>query len=266
MRNLLSLGAFLLAASVATAALAGEWTFNQLKLGTTTPDALRKLYPDSRTEIPKEPARLVMHFEDDNGATGVCHFMQERLHTYTVTLPADSRGVAESGGWHGMIDAGKKAFGEPTAAEADSVIWDLEKVSFSLSRGPSRSVTVSLSHKELEEFANSWVDPHALPPAVTQTVVFGGPYYLQGFRPGITRRVKLTRGVYSLETRHEGRENFAVYFYSADDHDLVANEIGHCRTCTTIHVDDLVQEAFFVVKYADGPWEINLKKLPGVNP
>jgi hypothetical protein len=266
MRNLLPLTVLTLAASVAAHALAGDWNFDQLKLGVTTPDELRAAFPESRTEIPKGDGQIVVHFQDANGTKGVCRFVRERLYKYTVTLPAESRGVAAAGGWDEMIEAGKVTFGQPKSISADAVTWDLEKIHFNLNRRPPEFITVTLCDKKLEELTNSAAAQFPSEPTVANEVVHGGPYYLNGSRPGQTRRVKLTQGVYLLEARHEGDGNFIVYLYSPTDHELVANEIDNSRACTTIHVEEPVEEVFFIVKRAGGPWEISLKKMPGVAP
>ena len=93
--------------------------------------------------------------------------------------------------------------------------------------------------------------------------VFGGPYYLKGWRPGWTKWVTLTQGTYTMEGRHEGKGNFIVHMVSRSDKDLMFNEVGHSYDYQIVHVREPTKPVRFLVKRAGGPWEINIKRSPG---
>ena len=166
----------------------------------------------------------------------------------------------------GPTEAGKATFGPPRLMSHASVTWDLERTRINLSKRTPEFITVTVWDTKLEQLADSGLALFPAEPKVAKTVVHGGPYFLKGFRPGPTRRVQLTEGVYLLTAQHQGDGNFIAYLYTPVERELVANEIDDSYTCTTIHVDEPVEEVFFVVEHAGGPWEIKLKKMDGVAP
>ncbi len=257
--------ALAIAAALFTMPLSAAWgaesILNSLQLGETTPQELNELYPGMRTEIPKESYRRVVHFTDGRGSKGVCHFVGDRLVRYTVTLDGQSPDVVASGGWDGMVAAAESAFGTPKVV-ASARRWDLERFEFQLSREREGRIAVTLCDKSLERVLQRQVAVMQSPPTHEHRVAYGGPYHLNGFRSEVTRTVTLTRGRYRVTLEHSGHGNFIVHMYSPWSMEHVANEIGWCHVDRVISVEGEAAEYFFLVKDADGPWTIDVKKLP----
>ncbi len=248
-------------ATFSSATWGAETILSTLRLGELTPRELNELYPGARTEIPKGDQQTVVHFKDERGSKGVCHFVEDRLFRYTVTLGRQSPDVTMSGGWQGMVAAAESAFGTPQVHADDRVQWDLDRLAFSLSRGGGGGITVTLRDKRLEQVAQQQSAVMRSAPTTEQRFVYGGPYHLSGFRPEITRKVALTRGRYHIALQHSGHSNFIVYMHSPWSQDLVANEIGASYAHRVISVEGEVEECFFLVQDADGPWTIDVKKV-----
>lgn len=264
MKSFFLLIAMMLAA-LPSGVTAGDLILDQLNLGSTTPKDLERSFPGTRTEIPQGDGQTIVHFKDANGNSGVCRFVRGRLYKYTVALVETAPGVSAAGNWDEMVESGLKTLGTPKLKSDDYVAWDLQDIQFILSRRIPKCITVTLGNKQLEQLARK--DATALPavPRVTGEKIHGGPYFFKGFRPDNTRKVKLTRGIYSISSMHKGRGNFIVWMYSAYDEDLVANEIGYSVAHSVIRVDERVREVFFAIEDAGGPWEIDVKKMQ-VNP
>ena len=163
-----------------------------------------------------------------------------------------------------MVQKGTSTFGQSKHMSDDYVAWDLKEIYFILSKRTPHYVTVTLGSKQLERLANIAASTLPAIPRITKEKIHDGFYHFKGYRPDETRKVKLTEGVYSIRSRHEGRGNFVVWMFTEDDEKLVANEIGYCQSRYAFRVADSVVEVFFAVEHAGGPWEIDVKKVsPG---
>lgn len=246
-----------------------ESILDTLRLGELTPRELREAYPDARMEIPKNDKEAVVHFSDRHGNKGVCRFVEDRLFHYTVTLADQTPELAAWGGWAGMVTASESTFGIPKVHTDSAVKWDLEHIAFSLSRERDGGVTVTLNDKRLEQAARERAAVINAPPTTERRFTHGGPYHLNGFQPGRTRKIELSRGQYRIELQHSGSSNFAVYMYLGrwtENRELVANEIGPSLAAHMISIGSEIEECFFFVKYANGPWTIDVRKVTSTAP
>lgn len=253
-------------AELASAARGADSILSTLRLGELTPGELRESFPDTRTEIPRGDKQIAVHFTDAYGSKGVCRFADDRLFQYTVTLAEQSPDLARSGGWDGMVAAAAATLGTPNVRTDDRVAWDLETLAFSLGRAREGGITVMLRDTRLERAAQRQAAIMASPPTDERRVTYGGPYHLTGFRPGITRKVALTQGRYYVSLQHQGRHNFIVYLHLPWSQHLVANEIGTSFANQVISVTEEVEECFFLVECADGPWVIDVQKVAPTAP